>query len=134
MFLSKYEIENFQFKISKRRARYDLNNEIEESIFKTVSNSIQTSEGLGSTSKRKNQLEKEMLKSTPSSAQKITQTHVIIPNHFVAKENRQSDVLSKPKFDFVSNSTCTYHIPRYIDVLGMLLALFILVNWNFLVN
>ena len=132
MFLGKYEIENFQFKISKRRARYDLNNEIEESIFKTVSNSIQTSDGLGLTSKRKNQLEKDMLKATPASAQKITQTHVIIPNHFVVKKNLQSEALAKSNFDFVSNSTCRYYVPRYIDLLGMLLALFMLVNSNFI--
>ena len=131
MFLSKNEIQNFQSKISKRRAGYDLNNKIEESIFETVSNSIQTSDGLVSTSKRRNQLEKEMLKSTPASAQKITQAHVRIPNHFVVKENLHSEALAKSKFDFVSNSTCRCFVPRYIYVLGMVLTFFMLVNWNF---
>ena len=132
MFLSKNEIQNFQSKISKRRAGYDLNNKIEESIFETVSNNIQTSDGLESTSKKRNQLEKETLKATPASAQKITQTHVRIPNHFIVKKNLQSEALAKSKFDFVSNSTCRYHVPRYIDLLGMLLALFMFVNSNFI--
>ena len=123
MFLSKNEIQNFQSKISKRRAGYDFNTKLEETMFKTISNNIFTSDSLGSTSKRKNQLKKETLKSTPSSAQKITQAHFRIPNHFVAKE-----ALAKPEFDFVSNSTCRYHVPRYIDLLGMLLPLFMLVN------
>ena len=132
MFLSKNEIQNFQSKISKRRAGYDFNTKLEETMFKTISNNIFTSDSLGSTSKRKNQLKKETLKSTPSSAQKITQAHDIIPNHFVVKKNLQSEALAKSNFDFVSNSTCRYRVPRYIDLLGMLLALFMLVNSNFL--
>ena len=49
MFLSKNEIQNFRSKISQEN---DVNMKIEESIFKTISNNIPTSDGLESTSKR----------------------------------------------------------------------------------
>ena len=132
MFLSKNEIQNFQSKISKRRKWYDLNTKFEEPIIKAISNNRFTSDDLESLSKRRNQLEKETLNSTPSSAQKITQSHVRIPNHFVAKENLQSEALAKPEYVFVSNNTCRYHVPRYIDLLGMLLVYFLLANSNFI--
>ena len=135
MFLNKNEIQNFRSKISKEN---DVNRKIEESIFKTISNNSPTSDGLESTSKRQIQPKKDTLKTTPLSAQKIARSNVIIPTHFVSKTNlkqleeRKKSYFTKFKYDTVSNSTYRYKAPRFLDLIGMVLFLLMIVNLYFL--